>query len=130
MAHTEYLSYDEYVRFGGTQDFSTFVKGEFHARKRIDYLTASRVQDMAEVPLAVKLCILDLIALDSAAGAEAQATPAVASYNTDGYSETYSGSKLTLEAAEQAMTDTIRKNLYGVTDDNGVPLLYRGVSGY
>ena len=122
-----YLSYNEYKGYGGTASNTEFVALEFRARKRIDRLTASRVQNMREVPEAVKLCMMSLIGIDSKAGVEAQANnPVVTSFNTDGYSETY-GKALSVEDADKAMSASIRSMLYGETDDNGVPLLYRGV---
>ncbi len=127
MAHDKYLTYDEYVDFGGTLPASAFTLLEFKARKRIDYLTASRVQNMVKVPNAVKLCMLSVMELDSAAGAEAQAkNPVVTSFNTDGYSESY-GKTLGVEDVEKSITTIIKTNLYGEHDDCGVPLLYRGV---
>lgn len=122
-----YLSYNEYKGYGGTASNTEFAALEFRARKRIDRLTASRVQNMMEVPEAVKLCMMSLIGIDSKAGVEAQANnPVVTSFNTDGYSETY-GKALSVEDADKAMSASIRSMLYGETDDNGVPLLYRGV---
>lgn len=122
-----YLSYDEYKGYGGTASNAEFTALEFRARKRIDRLTASRVQNMREVPEAVKLCMMSLIGIDSKAGVEAQASnPVVTSFNTDGYSETY-GKALSVEDADKSMSASIRSMLYGETDDNGVPLLYRGV---
>ena len=100
---------------------------EFKARKRIDRLTASRVQNMGSVPKAVKLCMTSLIEIDRKAGVEAQVNnPVVTSFNTDGYSESY-GKALSVADAEKSMSATIKSMLWGETDDNGVPLLYRGV---
>lgn len=80
-----YLTYDEYKEYGGTASEQDFTMLEFRARKRIDRLTASRVQRMAKVPEAVKLCMMSLIGIDSKAGAEAQVDkPVVTSFNTDG----------------------------------------------
>lgn len=130
MAHAVYLTYEEYVSYGGTLPQSAFTMLEFRARKRIDYLTDSRVQDMENVPEAVKLCIMSLITVDNAAGIEAQAEhPVVTSFNTDGYSENY-GKAMSTGDAEANMNSTIRTYLYGEYDDSGVPLLYRGVNGY
>lgn len=127
MAHDVYLTYDEYKSLGGSAPATDFALLEFKARKRIDYLTASRVQNMAQVPQAVKMCMLSIITVDSAAGAEAQATkPVVTSFNTDGYSESY-GKAMSVQDASASITRIIKTGLYGETDDNGVPLLYRGV---
>lgn len=130
MAHDVYLTFEEYTEFGGTLPQASFTLLEFKCRKRIDYLTDSRVQGMAAVPEAVKLCMMSLIAMENAAGAEAQATnPVVTSFNTDGYSETYDKMMSAADAA-QSMNAAIRSCLYGEKDDNGVPLLFRGVCPY
>lgn len=122
-----YLTYDEYKKYGGAASEADFMLLEFRARKRIDRLTASRVQRMKTVPEAVKFCMMSLITVDSKAGVEAQVEkPVVTSYNTDGYSESY-GKVLGAVDADTAMSASIRSMLWGETDDNGVPLLYRGL---
>lgn len=130
MAHNMYLTFNEYQNYGGTLPQATFVLLEFKSRKRIDYLTDSRVQNMAEIPTAVKLCMMSLIALENAVGAEAQAIkPVVTSFSTDGYSENY-GKVMSTSDADDSMNALIQGSLYGELDDYGVPLLYRGVNGY
>lgn len=125
--HDSYLTYTEYTTYGGTLSPADFMESEYNARKRIDRLTDCRVQEMAEVPEAVKRCVFSLIKIDSAAGAEAQiSNPTVTSFNTDGYSESY-GHALSAQDAEQEMTRRIKTDLYGEVNDHGVPLLYRGV---
>lgn len=122
-----YLTYAEYQAYGGTLPEADFTTAEFRARKRIDRLTDCRVQFMDAVPEAVKLCMMSLIQIDSASGAEAQTSnPTVTSFNTDGYSESY-GHALSAETAEEAMTKLIQTDLYGEVNDHGVPLLFRGV---
>lgn len=123
----QYLTYAEYQTYGGTLSETDFNDAEYRARKRVDRLTDCRVQYMAEVPEDVKRCIFGLIKIDSAAGAEAQiSNPTVTSFNTDGYSESY-GHALSANDAEAEMTRRIETDLYGVENDYGVPLLYRGV---
>ena len=127
--NTTYLTYDEYTSYGGTLPQTDFTLLEFKCRKRIDYLTDSRVQNMAAVPETIKLCMMSLISVEEAAGVEAQIeNPIVTSFNTDGYSESY-GKVMGADEAENAMNTMIRNYLYGELDDNGIPLLYRGVSG-
>ena len=127
MAHAQYLTYSEYQSYGGTASESEFTLLEFRARKRIDRQTFDRVQNMAEVPEAVKLCMLSLIKIDSKAGAEAQVdNPVVTSFNTDGYSESY-GKAMGVTDADATMSASIRSMLWGETDDDGTPLLYRGL---
>lgn len=124
----KYLTYAEYRAYGGTLDEASFNLSEFRAQKRIDYLTDSRVAGMTEVPEEVKLCIMSLIKVDSKVGVDAQAdNPLVASFNTDGYSESYGSAQEQTAALQKAANVTIREMLYGVTNDEGVPLLYRGL---
>ena len=124
-----YLTYDEYAMYGGgTMPEADFALAEFKARKRIDYLTDSRVEKMAEVPEAVKLAMVSIIKADSAVGVDAQASaPLVASFSTDGYSESYGSAAEQTANVERQLTAEVRQLLYGVKDDDGVPLLYRGV---
>ena len=123
-----YLTYEEYQGYGGTLPQTEFTLAEFKARKVIDYWTDSRVQAMQSVPEPVKLCIMALISVDGKFGAEALAgNPVVASFNTDGYSESYGSVTEQAAAANAGMSRAIRQWLYGVEDDNGVPLLYRGL---
>jgi len=122
-----YLTYSEYTERGGTLDPADFMQQEYDARKRIDRWTDMRVQYMEAVPEDVKMCMMRLIALGAAAGAEAQmSNPTVTSFNNDGYSESF-GNVLNAEEASAAMDDIIKTGLYGVLNDHGVPLLYRGV---
>jgi len=128
MAHANYLTFAEYQSYGGTLSQTAFTPLEFKCRKRIDYLTDTRVQAMQSVPEAVKLCMVCLIGLESKAGVAAQVdNPVVTSFNTDGYSESY-GKALGVDEADKSMNDVISSYLYGELDDDGTPLLYRGVN--
>lgn len=128
MAHVTYLTYSEYQAYGGTITDAAFPTAEFKARKRIDYLTDSRVQDMENVPEAVKLCMTSIINADAAAGADVLASsPLVASFNTDGYSESFGSATEQQAAMQDALNRQIKEMLYGELDDNGTPLLYRGL---
>ena len=66
MAHDMYLTFDEYKGLGGTVDAAAWPPLECACRKRIDRLTDSRVQNMAEIPMAVKLCVFALAQMESA----------------------------------------------------------------
>lgn len=126
-----YLTYEEYLQYGGSsQDTleSEWALLEFEARKRIDYLTANRVAAMTEVPEAVKMAMCKIIKHNKTYGSSAQAdSPLVASFTTDGYSESYGGASEQTKAAEDSLLRGIRHLLYGEVDDRGVPLMYRGV---
>lgn len=123
-----YLTYAEYTAYGGTIPETAFPAAEFKARKRIDYLTDSRVQTMQTVPEPVKLCMTSIINADAVSGADALAkAPLAASFSTDGYSESYGSAAEQSAALDAALNRQIREMLYGETDDDGIPLLYRGV---
>ena len=123
-----YLTYAEYQAYGGTLPEADFTLAEFKARKRVDYLTDSRVEAMAEVPEAVKLAMISIIKADGAVGVDAQAgAPLVASFSTDGYSENYGSAADQTANVEKQLNAELRRLLYGVKDDDGVPLLYRGL---
>jgi hypothetical protein len=127
MAHELYLTYQEYKSYGGELSETAFIPLEFKSRKRIDYLTDSRVQNMAAVPAAVKLCMYVLIGMESSVGrSEQAASPSVSSFNTDGYSETYSQA-MDADTASAQMDALTKEYLYGEKNDNGTPLLYRGL---
>lgn len=129
MAQNTYLTYEEYVEYGGTASQTAFPLLEFKARKQIDFLTANRVQGMKNISNAVKLCMVSIMNIEQAVGTEAQAVnPQKTSFNTDGYSESY-GNALNADEAEKQISKQIKAMLYGETDDNGVPLLYRGARG-
>jgi len=129
-----YLTYEDYLGYAGHGEvlpYDAFILAEFRARKRIDYLTDCRVAAMAAVPEAVKLCMMQIIVVDSKFGPEAQAredSPVAVSYNTDGYSENYGSPEDQMSAAMKSLDASIRRLLYGELDDKGVPLLYRGVN--
>ena len=71
---------------------------------------------------------MSIINANAAAGADAlSASPLVASFNTDGYSESYGSAADQQAALQNALNRQIREMLSGEFDDNGTPLLYRGL---
>lgn len=123
-----YLTYAEYVAYGGTLSEQDFTLAEFKARSRIDWMTLARVQNMAVVPEEVKLAMMVLIKVDAKYSADAQTDSAiVSSFSTDGYSESYGGISEQTASAENQVTQEVYRMLFGVLDDNGVPLIYKGV---
>ena len=124
----QYITYDEYVSRGGTLDEPSFELAEFRARSRIDWITLGRVQAMASVPEEVKMAMMVIIQVDSKYSASAQIYSAViSSFSTDGYSESYGGASEQVQVAERQLNNEVTKMLLTVTDDAGVPLLYRGI---
>ncbi|MDO4866158.1 MAG: hypothetical protein Q4C10_06335 [Clostridia bacterium] len=123
-----YLTYEEYVAMGGTLPEAEYALAEFRARKRLDYLTAGRIQGMAEVPDAVKQCVLSIVKAEGVLATDAQAdAPPVAAFTSDGYSETYADPAQRAKALEAALNSEIARLLWDEKDDGGVPLLCRRV---
>ena len=123
-----YLSYEEYLAYGGDMSQEDFALAEFKARSRIDRMTLARVRYMQTVPEEVKLAMMCIIKVDAKYSADAQAGDAiVASFSTDGYSESYGGVSEQSETIEKELTKQVQSYLFGVLDDNGVPLIYLGV---
>lgn len=118
-----YLSHQEYKDMGGTLEPAAFSRWEYAARALIDQYTFKRVSKMATVPESVKQLMFELVDMEHKANLE---TPAITSFSTDGYSESYAKAPTPTEAAA-AMSEAVVRFLSGETDDSGTPLLYRGV---
>lgn len=124
----QYLTYAQYVQWGGTLDASAFNLAEIKARARIDAMTQGRVARMTQVPEQVQAAMMEIIGVDSTYSAAAQAAaPVAASFTTDGYSESYGSAESRTAAIERQLTASIETLLDGLTDDEGTPLLYAGV---
>jgi len=124
----QYLTYAQYTAWGGTLGETAFVLAEIRARARIDAMTQGRVARMAAVPEQVQAAMMDCITVGQTYSAAAQAAvPVAASFTTDGYSETYGSVESRTAAIEKQLTASIETLLDGITDDDGVPLLYAGV---
>lgn len=124
-----YLSLQEYIRYGGNISVTAidYDRLEYAARKKVDVHTFGRVKGMKAVPEAVKRLIFELINATLVSTATANTNP-VASFSTDGYSETYVNTHTTeyLGYSSKKERAMIYEYLAGETDDNGIPLLYCG----
>lgn len=133
-----YLSYDEYLEYGGTLEETAFEQFEFEARSIIDWWTFDRLQNDNIYPEAVKRCMFKLISLlvdkqqalivnpktssgSIQAGIIHEANDGVATdYNTLSANEA-------IETLQKQMQDIIRFYLSAVRNSLGHKLLYRGV---
>ena len=123
-----YIDLAYYIQRGGREmTEAAFSRCAFRAQKLVDKLTQGRVKNMAEVPEAVKRLMVELVGLEENQGAELTAHQAVTSFSNDGYSETYAD-PLTGERVKEIECDLISEYLSEEMDDNGVPLLFLGVS--
>lgn len=125
----QYLTYAEYVALGGDMSETDFTVAEFKARSRIDWITMARVKNMAVVPEEVKLAMMSIIKVDAKYSAPAQAYNAVASsFSTDGYSESYGSASELTQSIEKQLNNEVTKMLFGVVDDYGEHLIFRGLT--
>lgn len=123
----EYLSYEEYAARGGTLDEAAFNALEVKARARVDALTYGRLRGKQTVPEAVKDAMMCAVGVLFSCGAEALASAStLASFTTDGYSESYQGAGERVQAAYRTLDREIGTLLMGLTDDGGAPLTYAG----
>lgn len=124
----QYLSYEQYIDWGGELDEQSFNYAELKARARVDALTMGRVARMEAVPEQVQAAMMEIITVDGTFSASAQASaPVAASFTTDGYSESYGSAESRTAAIEKQLTGSILTLLDGVLDDDGVPLTFAGV---
>ena len=125
----QYLTYDEYVGYGGTMPESEFTVAEFKARSRIDWLTLARVKNMKVVPEEVKLAMMVIMKVDAKYSVDSMISGGgiISSYSTDGYSESYGGITEQFSNADMQTNNQVCKMLFGVLDDYGVPLIYKGL---
>lgn len=135
-----YLTYDEYLAFGGTVEETAFDNLEFEARTVIDWWTYNRLQNDEEYPEAVKRCMFKLINLiiakqqaqllknNGAVNTETTKSGIIQQSN-DGVSTTYnvmSASEIIAQSGEDVKS-TIRMYLQNVRNSLGRKVLYRGL---
>ena len=130
----QYLTYEEYKGLGGELDLMPFNLLEFEARRRIDIRTQNRLKDVdsGDIPQEVKLCEYNLInSINGFASAMTNISNNgnVASFNSDGYSESYitpAQIQDVVKSRSAELDDIVRTYLLGVIF-NDEHLMYLGV---
>ncbi len=130
----QYLTYEEYIGLGGELDLMPFNLLEFEARRRIDIRTQNRLKDVdsGEIPQEVKICEYNLInSINGFASAMTNISNNgnVASFNSDGYSESYitpAQIQDVVKSKSAELDDIVRTYLLGVIF-NEQHLMYLGV---
>lgn len=137
-----YLSYEEYLTYGGTLDETTFDEYLFEAEAQIDWYTFGRLQNFNEetVDVRVKRCAYYLLKLIQNAQTVSVVPTADGSTNTgalagilsqsnDGVSISYAtmSAKEVLDRFDGEVRSAIQKYLQGVRDQLGRKVLYRGI---
>lgn len=121
-----YLEYSEYKDLGGTKvSESDFTRLAYRAEKTIDTFTFGRLKAMKSTPEEVKRLMVELVDMEYNTQAVRSGEAVVKSFSTDGYSESYETADM--DDLEDIQQDLIYEYLIDVLDDNGVPLLYKGV---
>lgn len=135
-----YLTYEEYQNMGGTLDEATFDDYAFEAEAKINWYTFNRLKNDTTFPPEVKRCVYRLIKLledaanalalsGDANGGSNGAVAGIASQSNDGVSISYNtiSARDMLENAQSQVETTIRQYLYGVMNEMGKKLLFRGM---
>ena len=120
-----YLTYEEYSNIGGICDLTAFNRNIDRACGIIDNATHNRVDCMAEVPQRAKaLCraLVEYLAKNDTT----EIAVTSRSQSAGGVSESESYATKTADDVYGDIQNMIYDYLLNVTDDKGVPLLYRG----
>lgn len=116
-----YLTYEEYQEMIGEEIGCTraeFLRAESVVESMVRQQTQGRIDSMEVVPEVVKNLVF--ILLDDVKSLNRDVT----SVSNDGYSESYTDSA----KIKENIQSLIQTTLSAVTDDNGTPLLYRGIN--
>ena len=123
-----YLTYLEYNLMGGALDAAAFNvlnrKAEYVVRSQANGRTGKRIDELSEVPQAVKDCIFELINHLSQNRFDGM-TVKSESQSLGGQSESYTYATLTKEEVDNE-TEGIIFNYLSTVEKNGVSILYRG----
>lgn len=123
-----YLTYLEYNLMGGALDAAAFNvlnrKAEYVVRSQANGRTGKRIDELSEVPQAVKDCIFELINHLSQNRFDGTMVKSE-SQSLGGQSESYTYVTLTKEEVDNE-TEGIIFNYLSTVEKNGVSILYRG----
>ena len=136
-----YLTYDEYLAFGGTLDETAFDNLEFEARTVIDWWTYNRLQNEEEYPEAVKRCMYKLITIiamkqqaqlldgTNTSNINTAVNAGIIQQSNDGVSTTYNvmSAGEVIAQSEETIKTTVRMYLQNVRNSLGRKVLYRGL---
>ena len=120
-----YLTYEEYSNIGGICDLTAFNRNIDRACCIIDNATHNRIDCMAEVPQRAKALCRDLVEY-LARYSTSDMVVSSRSQSAGGVSESESYETKTADDVYSDIKNMIYDYLLNVTDDKGVPLLYRG----
>ena len=132
-----YLTYEQYTAMGGSLTETVFLDYEYRAEALINYATFNRLKKDTvlppEIPKLTKY-IIDLVekqanSMSLGKGETVSGSIFITSQSNDGVSTSYNGmaSSDVFDACNAEINAAIKTYLYGVTNEAGRYLLFRGM---
>lgn len=122
-----YLDYNKYKEIGGELSEAAFNRSIVRAESFLNVETLGRLKGMDTVPDTVLHCLRDLVdTYDKITSLSSVSDDNVSSWSNDGVSVSYNA--MSADEHLKALSDIVSDYLSEEVDDNGTPLLYRGVS--
>ena len=107
MEFNSYITYDEYVEYGGKLPEDTFTQLERKAQRWLDFFTFNRIPQLTTIPVVVKECLVEFITSLNILDAQRQSGDVISSYSNGVETIQY-----------QLKTDAeIKQELYGIAMD-------------
>lgn len=127
MISPKYITYDDYIAFGGELSDTAFHRFAFQSEKFIDQRTSQRVRKEFDgsQPYTNSLFMLCFELINLFASSEITPEIETASESTDGWSKSYRAKDRSI--IDQEMLSITYRYLDGEVDTQGVPLLWTGV---
>ena len=128
MKIEQYLTYEDYLKMGGSLKEMPFKILEFEAKSRIDGRTQNRFKDIDEIPNELKACEYAIINTIQNTF-EGNHNSNISSESIDGYSVNYLSPgevQTAIITKQKEIEDIMRAYLLEVKVE-GVPVLYRGI---
>lgn len=125
----QYLTFEEYQSYGGQLDEPTFNREELKAQKRIDFLTNNRLMNDTVIPEPVKVAIYEVMLLfKEKENYENPESQNVTGFSNDGVSVTFENQSVKeyQESFDNRLNTKVKELLFGVSNEAGISLLYRG----
>lgn len=105
-----YLTYDEYLAYGGKLENADFDRFRFRAEREIDNATFEKIKALSKIPENVKRCVFELIIFLSE-NAKLGNMRTISGVSNDGYSVSYSENKTGNEVEEIIRTYLLNTGL-------------------
>lgn len=127
----QYLTFEEYQSYGGQLDEPTFNREELKAQQKIDFITNNRLVNDTVIPEPVKIAIYEVMLLfKEKENYENPESQNVTGFSNDGVSVTFENQSVKeyQESFDKRLNSKVKELLFGVSNEAGISLLYRGWS--